>query len=78
MKPSQNNFAGIGAVGGGAAGNSFPTAQIGIRAQIQHLKAYATKDALKNPCVDPRYNLVDKGCAPTLEEIGRASCRERV
>ncbi len=69
VKPSQNNFAGIGAVGGGAAGNSFPTAQIGIRAQIQHLKAYATKDALKNPCVDPRYNLVDKGCAPTLEGL---------
>ena len=69
VQPSQNNFSGIGAVGGGAKGASFADTQTGIRAQIQHLKAYATKDALKNPCVDPRYNLVTKGCAPTLEGL---------
>lgn len=69
VQSSQNNFSGIGAVGGGAKGASFPDAKTGIRAQIQHLKAYATKDALKNPCVDPRYNLVTKGCAPTLEGL---------
>lgn len=69
VKPEQNNFSGIGAAGGGAQGASFPDAQTGIRAQIQHLKAYASKDALKNSCVDPRYNLVSKGCAPTLEGL---------
>ena len=69
VKPSQNNFSGIGPTGNGAAGASFPDARTGIRAQIQHLKAYASKDALKNPCVDPRYNLVTKGCAPTVEEL---------
>lgn len=69
VKSTQNNFAGIGTTGGGVAGHSFPDAQTGIRAQIQHLKAYATKDALKNPCVDPRYNLVAKGSAPTVEGL---------
>ena len=69
VQPSQNNFSGIGAVGGGTKGASFADAQTGIRAQIQHLKAYATKDALKNPCVDPRYKLVTKGSAPTVEGL---------
>lgn len=69
VKPEQNNFAGIGATGGGAAGASFPDAQTGIRAQIQHLKAYASKDALKNQCVDPRYSLVTKGSATTVEAL---------
>lgn len=69
VKPEQNNFSGIGATGGGASGASFPDAQTGVRAQIQHLKAYASKDALKNPCVDPRYNLVTKGIAPTIEGL---------
>lgn len=69
VQPSQNNFSGIGATGGGVKGASFPDAKTGIRAQIQHLKAYASKDALKNPCVDPRYNLVTKGCAPTVEGL---------
>lgn len=69
VKPSQNNFSGIGATGNGAQGASFPDAKTGIRAQIQHLKAYATKEALRNECVDPRYNLVAKGCAPTIEGL---------
>jgi len=37
----QNNFAGIGATGGGAPGESFPTVAEGVRAHIQHLMIYA-------------------------------------
>lgn len=44
--------------GGGVAGASFATVREGIRAQIQHLKAYGFKDALKNKCVDPRIKIV--------------------
>ena len=69
VKPEQNNFSGIGATGGGNPGNFFRSPQEGVRAQIQHLKAYATTDALNQPCVDPRYNLVQKGCAPTWEDL---------
>lgn len=66
VKPEQYNFAGIGATGGGVRGNSFGSARIGIRAQIQHLKAYASTQALKKSCVDPRFQYVNRGCATTI------------
>ena len=71
VHPSQCNFAGIGAVDGGAAGASFNTygmesVRMGIRAQVQHLKAYASREPLKGECVDPRFYLVNRGCAPTV------------
>lgn len=69
VKEEQNNFAGIGATGGGNPGNSFPSIQVGIRAVVQHLKAYASKEPLKKECVDPRYHLVTKGCAPNVEDL---------
>ncbi|MEE1115017.1 MAG: glucosaminidase domain-containing protein [Eubacterium sp.] len=65
----QFNFAGIGAVGGGAKGASFASVREGIRAQIQHLKAYASKDALVNPTVDPRFKYVTRGICPTVESL---------
>ena len=67
---SQYNFAGIGAVDGGASGAVFPDVRTGIRAQVQHLKAYACSDALNQECVDPRFNLVKRGSAPYLEWLG--------
>ncbi len=66
----QYNFAGIGATGGGAEGNWFENVRIGLRAQIQHLKAYASTDDLNNDCVDPRFNYVSRGCAPTVQSLG--------
>lgn len=66
----QNNFCGLGVTRNGMKGNSFATPQQGIRAQIQHLKAYATEQALNQACVDPRYSLVQKGCAPYVEWLG--------
>ena len=53
--PEQNNYAGIGATGGGVRGNSFDTPQIGVRAQIQHLKLYGSTEPLNGECVDPRW-----------------------
>lgn len=67
---SQFNFAGLGATGGGAKGASFLNVQTGIRAQVQHLKAYASEDPLKTVCVDGRYQYVTKGCAPYVEWLG--------
>ena len=43
----------------------------GIRAQIQHLKAYATADVLAQECVDDRYEYVIKGSAPYVEWLGK-------
>lgn len=72
--PSQNNYAGIGALNGNGTGQaaSFPSPLIGVRAQIQHLKAYASTDALKQACVDPRFPLVRRGSAPYVEWLGAA------
>lgn len=70
VSADQNNFAGIGATGNGAPGNSFPTPREGIRAQIQHLKAYANTAPLSGNCVDPRFAYVQRGCAPYVEWLG--------
>ena len=43
---NQFNFAGLGTTGGGVPGNSYPDVRTGIRAQVQHLKAYATTEPL--------------------------------
>ena len=68
VQPNQHNYAGLGATGG-VPGNSFPDARTGVRAQIQHLKAYATTKPLNQTCVDSRYRYVQKGCAPTFEQL---------
>lgn len=68
VQPGQHNYAGLGATGG-VPGLSFPDDRTGIRAQIQHLKAYASTEALCQDCVDPRYRYVKKGCAPTFEQL---------
>lgn len=67
---SQNNFCGHGVTTRGEKGSSFATAQLGIRAQIQHLKAYANTTKLKQECVDPRFKFVSRGCAPYVEYLG--------
>lgn len=71
---TQNNYAGIGALNGNATGQaaSFPDPRTGVRAQIQHLKAYASTEALVNECVDPRFSLVARGVAPYVEWLGAA------
>jgi hypothetical protein len=76
VTPQHNNFGGIGACDGGfCTVASFPTAQIGVRAQVQHLRAYAdpgvTKSNLAYPLESPRFDLVQpKGRAPLWENMG--------
>lgn len=66
----QNNFCGLGVNKTGIKGNSFDTPAKGIRAQIQHLKAYACNQRLNQTCVDPRFLYVARGCAPYVEQLG--------
>jgi N-acetylmuramoyl-L-alanine amidase CwlA len=66
----QNNFCGMGVTKTGTKGNSFKTPAEGIRAQIQHLQAYACTDRLKQKCVDTRYTYVNRGCAEYVEYLG--------
>lgn len=54
--------------------NTFSDVRTGIRAQVQHLRAYAdpnvTESTLHNPCVDIRFGYVSKGCAQLVELLG--------
>ena len=68
---SQNNFCGLGVTQRGKTGLSFDTPQLGIRAQVQHLKAYASTDALINERIDSRFRYVTRGCAPYVEWLGQ-------
>ncbi|MCL2501453.1 MAG: N-acetylmuramoyl-L-alanine amidase [Defluviitaleaceae bacterium] len=69
--PEQNNYAGIGAVNNSpvGAGAWFDSPLIGVRAQIHHLKAYASTEPPKQPNASPRAHLVTKGIAPCWEDL---------
>jgi hypothetical protein len=67
--PEQNNFAGIGAVSSTSPGASFSDRTTGIRVQIQHLKAYASKEALNNDLVDPRFHYVTRNSAKGIFDL---------
>jgi hypothetical protein len=64
-----NNFCGLGAIGPGQRGETFPDARTGVRAHIQHLKAYASDTPLNRELVDPRYRWVKKGSAPAIADL---------
>ena len=66
----QFNFAGLGTTGDGVRGISFPDVRTGIRAQVQHLKAYASTDDLNQECVDERFGYVTRETAPYVEWLG--------
>jgi hypothetical protein len=73
--PSDHNFSGLGACDSCRRGLAFPDPVTGVRAQIQHLWAYASPaaraDATARPNVDIRFDLVSpKGKAPLWEQMG--------
>jgi Mannosyl-glycoprotein endo-beta-N-acetylglucosaminidase. len=70
VKEDMNNFCGLGAIDINNTGITFENEILGIRAHIQHLKAYASKIPLKNECVDPRYKYVNpKGKATKIKHL---------
>lgn len=69
VKPSQNNFAGIGATGGGVPGDRYPDVSTGVLAQVQHLVAYSG-EMVANP-VAPRTREVQDKVVEQSRAIGR-------
>ncbi|MFP4120562.1 hormogonium tapered terminus morphoprotein TftA [Coleofasciculus sp.] len=69
LKPSQNNFGGLGSVGGDPEGATFPSARLGVRAHIQQLKAYASLEPLVQEVVSPRFRFVTRGIAPLIQQL---------
>lgn len=70
IRPTQNNFGGLATVGGDSESASFASARIGVRAHIQHLKAYASIEPLVQELVDPRFRFVTRGIAPEVDRLG--------
>lgn len=67
VTPEMNNFCGLGSIGPGQPGNAFPDERTGVRAHVQHLKAYGSAEPLNLAAVDPRYRYVTpKGKSPAI------------
>ena len=62
VQPEFHNYCGLGAMDAEHPGEQFETEELGVRAHIQHLQAYATTEdiALNKELIDPRYNWVHK------------------
>src|SRR5262245_48190238 len=58
VKPSQNNFAGLGATGKGESGDAFATIEDGVKAHLQHLMMYAV-ERIESP-IDERTRRVQE------------------
>jgi hypothetical protein len=69
VQPVQNNFAGIGATGGGVRGDRFPDVGTGVLAQIQHLVAYSGSH-VPQP-VAPRTALKQNGIVESMRRLRR-------
>ncbi len=65
---SQNNFGGLGSATGSEPA-SFANARTGVRAHIQHLKAYASVEPLVQKVEDPRFRFVTRGVAPLVDQL---------
>ncbi len=64
------NFGGLGSLGGSSEEMRFASARLGVRAHLQHLKAYACTEPLVQEQVDPRFSLITRGVAPTIADLG--------
>jgi hypothetical protein len=69
VRPPQNNFAGIGATGGGVRGESFSDISTGVLAHLGHIRLYSGK-----PVAAPaakRTKLVEDVILPWAQGLGR-------
>jgi len=67
--PGQNNFCGLGVLNPQTRGISFQDIRMGIRAHIQHLKAYASHQKLNQKQVDPRFRFVSRGSIKNIDQL---------
>jgi len=71
VSPSQNNFAGIGATGKGAPGESFRDIGTGVLAHLQHLMLYAGQP-VDNPVAERTRKVQEwKIVHPWAQKLGR-------
>lgn len=66
---SQFNYCGLGATGNKEPGLTFSNMDEGVRAHIQHLKAYGSNDSLNTPLLYNRFRFVKRGSAPDFHAL---------
>ena len=69
VHPDQNNYCGLGTVNASTPGEVFSSPKEGVRAHIQHLKAYGSSEDLNHELVDQRFYFVKRGTAKKLHEL---------
>jgi N-acetylmuramoyl-L-alanine amidase len=73
VKKEQNNFAGLGATGGGVPGDSFPDPLTGIRAQLQDLAlrcdTYLPRESIISPYAKKQYDTISNRHSKTWEDL---------
>lgn len=72
VEAGQNNFGGLGALDGGDRGLAFASPRLGVRAQVQHLKYYATSQPLVGLPINPRLGYVKRASAPTALQLAQS------
>ncbi|MBO5372538.1 MAG: N-acetylmuramoyl-L-alanine amidase [Lachnospiraceae bacterium] len=73
VKAAQCNFGGLGATDDGASGGAFTDVRMGVRTQVQHMKAYASTAPLKQACIDGRFSYVNRGSAEYVQQLGKGN-----
>ena len=72
VKPEQNNFAGLGATGGGVRGESFKDVSTGARAHLEHLLMYSGQK-VENPTAQRTRDVQDWGVLTAWQQGDQGS-----
>jgi hypothetical protein len=72
VKPTQNNFAGLGATGKGAPGESFPDVSTGVLAHLQHVLVYAG-ETVENPVAERTRKVQEWGILKSMQKRAKGS-----
>lgn len=72
VKPSQHNFAGLGATGHGAPGESFPDVSTGVLAHLQHVMVYAG-ETVESPVAERTRKVQEWGILKNMQKRARGS-----
>jgi hypothetical protein len=67
VKPEQNNFAGLGATGRGARGESFKDISTGVQAHIEHLVMYSG-ERVESPVAERTRNIQEWGVLTSWQQ----------
>jgi hypothetical protein len=70
VRSSQNNFAGLGATGGGVSGESFPDVATGVLAHLQHVLIYAG-ETVENPVAERTRKVQEWGILKSLKKSAK-------